>query len=69
MCMDLCRLRHGCCDNNFSYTMRECVINNKGLNMIICWAPREVLKPEPERQGFQHLPRVPADVNASKKHV
>ena len=23
----------------------------------ICWAPREVLNPEPERRGFQHLPR------------
>ena len=35
----------------------------------ICWAPREVLKPEPERQVFQHLPRGPADVNVSEKHV
>ena len=23
----------------------------------ICWAPREVLKPKPERRGFQQLPR------------
>ena len=28
----------------------------------------EVLKLEPERQGFQHLPRGPADVNVSEKH-
>ena len=25
------------------------------LCINICWAPREVLKPEPERRGFQHL--------------
>ena len=30
---------------------------------------REVLKPKPERPGFQHLPRGPADVNVSEKHV
>ena len=30
---------------------------------------REVLKPVPERQGFQHLPRGPVDVNVSEKHV
>ena len=35
----------------------------------ICWAPRDVLKPEPERWGFQHLTRGPADVNVSEKHV
>ena len=29
----------------------------------------EVSKPEPERQRFQHIPRGPADVNASGKHV
>ena len=33
----------------------------------ICWAPREVLKPEPERQGFQHLTRGTADVNVSER--
>ena len=35
----------------------------------ICWAPREVLKPEPERWGFQHLPRGTVDVNVSENHV
>ena len=35
----------------------------------ICWAPREVLKPKPERRGFQQLPTGPADVNVSEKHV
>ena len=39
------------------------------LCINICWAKREVLKPQPERRGFQHLPRGPADVNVSKKHV
>ena len=29
----------------------------------------EVLKPEPVRQGFQHLLRGPADVHVSEKHV
>ena len=28
-----------------------------------------MLKPEPERRGFKPLPRGPADVNASEKHV
>ena len=28
---------------------------------FICWAPREVLKLEPERREFQHLPRGPAE--------
>ena len=27
------------------------------------------MKPEPERRGLQHLPRGPADVNVSEKHV
>ena len=39
------------------------------LSLNICLVPREVLKPEPERRGFQHLPTGPADVNASEKHV
>ena len=34
-----------------------------------CWAPREMLTPESEIQRFQHLPRGPADVNISEKHV
>ena len=38
-----------------------------GIN--ICWASWEVLKLEPERRGFQHRPRDPADVNVSEKHV
>ena len=33
------------------------------------WDPREVLQPEPEKRGFQHLPRGPANVNVSEKHV
>ena len=37
--------------------------------IYICWTPREVLNPEPERRWFQHLPRGPADVNVSEKHV
>ena len=36
------------------------------LCIKICW---EVLKPEPESRGLQHLPRGPADVNVSEKHV
>ena len=39
------------------------------LCINICWAPREMLKPEPERRGFQPLPRGPADVNVSGNHV
>ena len=35
----------------------------------ICWAAREMLKPEPDRRGFQPLPRCPADVNVSENHV
>ena len=44
-------------------------IKHDFLSINICWAPWEVLKPEPERRGFQHLPRGPADVNVSEKHV
>ena len=48
--------------------------NNIGIKHVflcinICWAAREMLKPEPERRGFQPLPRCPADVNVSEKHV
>ena len=39
------------------------------LCINFCWVPREVLKPEPERRGFQHRPRGPTDVNVSAKHV
>ena len=39
------------------------------LCINICCASREVLKSEPERQGFQHLPRGPSDVNVPEKHV
>ena len=48
---------------------RKC--NSIFLCFIICRAPREVLKPESERRGFQyqHLPRDPADVNVSENHV
>ena len=44
-------------------------IKHDFLCINICWIPREVLKPEPERQWFQHLPRCLADVNVSEKHV
>ena len=33
-------------------------IKHEFLCINICWAQREVLKPEPERRGFQHLPRI-----------
>ena len=32
-------------------------IKHNFLCINICWAQRKMLKPEPERQGFQHLPR------------
>ena len=44
-------------------------IKHDFLCINVCWAPREMLKPEPERRGFQHLPWGPADVNVSEKHV
>ena len=49
----------------------KCIIGIKHdfLCINICWAPREVLKPEPGRRGFQHLPRGTADVNVLEKHV
>ena len=33
----------------------------------IRWVPREVLKTEVAARGFQHRPRIPANVNARKK--
>ena len=39
------------------------------LCINVCRAPREILNPEPERRGFQPLPRGPVDVNVSEKHV
>ena len=44
-------------------------IKHDFLRINICLAPTEMLKPEPERRGFQPLPRGPADVNVSEKHV
>ena len=44
-------------------------IKHDFLCINICWAPRKVLKPEPERWGFQHHPRGQADVIVSEKHV
>ena len=44
-------------------------IKHAFLCIHICWAPREVLKPEPEWRRFHHLPRGPADVNVPQKHV
>ena len=43
-------------------------IKHDFLCITICWARREVLKPEP-RRGFQRLPRGLADVNVSKNRV
>ena len=44
-------------------------IKHDSLCINICWAPRELLKPEPGRPGFQHLPRGPADKSISENHV
>ena len=44
-------------------------IKHNFLCINICWAMKEVLKPEPERRGFQHFPRGPTDVNVSEKHA
>ena len=44
-------------------------IKHDFLCINICWTPREVLKPEHEMQEFQHLPRGPADINVSERHV
>ena len=44
-------------------------IKHDFLRINICWASREVLKPEPERLRFQYLPRGPADINISEKHI
>ena len=52
-----------------SYIAMNIGIKHDFLCINICWAPREVLKPEPEKGGFQHLPRGPADVNVSERHV
>ena len=54
--------------------MYICLCNNIGIKhdflcINIHWTPRAVLKPKPERRGSQHLPRGPADVNVSEKHV
>ena len=37
------------------------------LCINICGSSREMLKPEPERGGFQSLPRVRVDVNVIRK--
>ena len=39
------------------------------LCLNISWAPRAVSKLEPERRGFQYLPRGLAEVNVSEKYV
>ena len=44
-------------------------IKHDFLCINICLAPREMLRPEPERRGFQPLPRGLIDVNVSEKHV
>ena len=51
------------------FTLISLRIKCDSLCINICWPPREVLKPEPERRGFQHLPTCPADVNVSENHV
>ena len=60
--------------NTFQIDELSKVILNIGIKhgflcINICWAPREMLQPEPERRGFQPLLRGPADVNVSEKHV
>ena len=64
--MDVNSVWHGFLCNNIG-------IKHGFLCINICWAPREMLKPEPFmfsfRLGFQPLPGDPADVNASEKHV
>ena len=37
--------------------------------MIFYALTSEMLKPKPERLGFQPLPRDPVDVNVSEKHI
>ena len=68
---------------NFPYILTELakyssfdymVFDNIGIKHVflcinICWALRGMLKREPERRGFQPLPRCPADVNVSEKRV
>ena len=44
-------------------------IKHDFLCINICWVLREMLKPEPEMQEFQHLLRGPVDVNVSEKLV
>ena len=50
------------CNNN-NNNNNKIGIKHDFLCISICWAPREVLNPEPERRGLQHLPRGPVDVS------
>ena len=52
-----------------SKTIEELGIKHGFLCINFCWALRKMLKPEPERRGFQPLPRGSADVNVSEKRV
>ena len=38
------------------------------LCIKVCWSPREALKHDHERRGFQHLTRGTADENVSENH-
>ena len=63
----------GCLEITESEELMKCVfdigIKHGFLCINICWAPRDMLKPEPERRGFQPLLRSPADFNVSENHV
>ena len=73
------KVQRGITKKTYIYTramvLAICTLSNIGIKhdflcINICLAPREALKPEPERRGFQHLPRGPADVlNVSEKPV
>ena len=47
--------------------MYNIVIKHGFLLINISWVPREALKPEPERRGFQSSRGAPADANASER--
>ena len=75
-CVDSCALPFVYFDCCYSGSITKCdvSISNIGIRhdflcINISLTPREVLKPEPERRGFQDLPRRPAYVNVSEKHV
>ena len=58
-----------CLPSLFSLVTINIGIKHDFLCINVCWTPREVLKPGPERRVFQHFPRGPADVNVSEKRI